>query len=47
MEIIDRKKLEEIEFCGKNATVFREVYNNDIWKFVLVIEDRRIVMISY
>lgn len=47
MQIIDKIKLGEVEFYGQIATVFREIYNNGDWKFVIVLNNERIVMLTY
>ncbi|WP_176717293.1 hypothetical protein [Vulcanibacillus modesticaldus] len=47
MEIIKKEKLGEIDFFGQVATVFREIYANGEWKFVIVTEGKRIVMMTY
>lgn len=47
MEIINNVKLGEVDFFGQHAIVFREIHANGVWKLVLMIENRRIVMMSY
>lgn len=47
MNYIIKIKLGEVEFNGEIATAFREVYDNGEWKFVLMLNNQRIVVMSY
>lgn len=40
-------KLGEVEFNGEIATAFREIYETGEWKFVLILNNQRIVVMSY
>lgn len=40
-------RLGEIDFYGQKATAFREMYADGIWKLVLLLNNERIVIMSY
>ena len=46
MEYIE-VNLGQVDFYGEIATALREIYDNGEWKFVIMVENRRIVMMSY
>ncbi|MGD9678769.1 MAG: hypothetical protein AB7V16_10555 [Vulcanibacillus sp.] len=47
MGILVKEKIGEIDFFGQSAVAYREVYANGDWKFVVVTNSRRIVLITY
>ena len=48
MGILTREKIGEIDFFGQSAVAYREVYANGDWKFVVVTNNsKRIVLITY
>lgn len=47
MELIREEEIGEVDFFGKTAIALREIYTNNVWKFVLIVENRRIVMMLY
>ncbi len=47
MEILKKEKIGEIDFFGQSAIAFREIYTNGDWKFVVVTNSKRIVLITY
>ncbi len=47
MEILKREKIGKIDFFGQSAIAFREIYTNGEWKFVIVANSKRIVLITY
>lgn len=47
MDMLSRHFLGEVEYYGKLGKAFREVYSNNCWKFVVIIEGVRHVLITY
>lgn len=47
MKLTNKVNLGEINFHGEVGTLFREIYSNGDWKLVIMLNDKRIVMITY
>lgn len=47
MELIKKEKIGDLDFFGQFATAFREIYANGDWKFVIITNDKRLVIITY
>lgn len=47
MEIVATMELGKVDFFGQQATVYREIYTSGIWKFVVITNNNRIVLMSY
>ncbi len=47
MNNIETIQLGEIDFYGEMATAFREIHEDGEWKFVIMVDNERIVLLSY
>lgn len=47
MELVKKERLGDLDFFGQFAIAFREVYANGDWKFVIVSNNNRFVLITY
>jgi|GEM_PF-6409563 len=47
MGILRKDQLGNVDFFGEAAIAFREIHITGEWKFVLVVNNQRIVLITY
>lgn len=45
--MIERVKLGKVDYFGKNAIAYREIYPKNVWMFVLEVNGDRIELITY